>query len=154
MSRSFSRSRWGWWGRQTFGHDHEQAVEFSKLFGRQDRQRASHAFSPSAAYLGQKASAFVAEVAVNDAPVIGTMATDGQATALHAIDELGGGGVRHAQHGGKLADGKGPGLAEREQEPQLTERHIVVSPAGRPLSRQVEQHLNMSLDVVERNGMS
>ncbi len=114
----------------------------------------SHARSPSAAYLGQQASALVAEPAIDHAPIVGAVTAEGESAPLHAIDELGGGGVRHAQRGGKLADGKGPGLAEREQEPQLTERHVVVSPAGRALSRQIEQGLNMSLDVVERDGMS
>jgi hypothetical protein len=59
---------------------------------------------PGALNLGEQASAVVAELAIDNATIVGSMASDDEATTLHSIDQLGGSGVGHAQLVGELAD--------------------------------------------------
>jgi len=82
------------------------------------------------------------------------MASGGETTPFDAVDKLGGSGVGHAHHVGELADRDGPRLTEHEEKPQLTERQVVMGPIGRPLRHEPTQRPNVSVDIVESNGMS
>jgi len=129
-------------------------VEFGKLCGSQEREHMSQGLSPGTLDLSQQTSAFVAQSAIDHAPVVGAVAADGETAALHAIDEFRGCRVSHAQHVGELADRNGPGLTEHEKKPQLTEREVIVGPTRRPLRHELAQRLNVSLDFAERYRMS
>jgi hypothetical protein len=129
-------------------------VEFGKLCGSQEREHMSQGLSPGTLDLSQQTSTFVAQPAIDHAPVVGSVAADGETAALHAIDEFRGCRVSHAQHVGELADRDGSGLAEHEKKPQLAERQVIVGPTRRALRHELAERLNVSLDFAERYGMS
>jgi hypothetical protein len=82
----------------------EKSIEVGQLQVGQEPEHSSHGLLPGALNLGEQADALVAELAVDNATVVGSMASHDKAAALHAIDQLGGSGVGHAQLVGELAD--------------------------------------------------
>jgi hypothetical protein len=95
-------------GRETLGHDLEKTVEVGQLLGGQEPEHSSHGLLPGALNLVQQAGALLAELAVDNATVVGSVASHDKATALNSIDQLGGRGVGHAQLVRELANRNWP----------------------------------------------
>jgi len=116
----------------------EKTVEFGQLLGRQEPEHSSHGLLPGALNLGQKEGAILAQLAVDNATIVGSMHSQDKATTLHSVDQLGGSSVGHAQLIRELANRNLPCLAKDEQEPQLSERHVVIGPLRLGLRQQLE----------------
>jgi hypothetical protein len=82
----------------------EKTIEVGQFIGSQEAEHSSHCLLPSALNLGEQANALVAELAVDNATVVGSVASDDKAAALHSINQLRGSGVGHAQLVRQLAN--------------------------------------------------
>jgi hypothetical protein len=91
-------------GRQSLGHDLKKAIEVGQFIGSQEAEHSSHSLLPGALNLGEQADALVAELAVDNATVVGSVASDDKAAALNSINQLGRSGVGHAQLVRELAN--------------------------------------------------
>jgi hypothetical protein len=140
-------------GRKTLGHYLDEAVEVGQFCGGQEREHPTHRRLPGTGDPGQKPSPLLTEATIDHSPVVFAMAADRQAATFHAIDEFGGGRVRDAERVGKLTDRDGPALPEHEQQPQLTEREVVVSPVRRTLRHQLEERICVRIHLVKRYGL-